>query len=291
MQVHEGIAGTTYRLDLCYDGTPFCGWAVQDGKDSVQGFVLGAIERVTGERPVLRVAGRTDAGVHARRQVTSFVLNTPMPPQRLARAIDALTPCEIGVVGCWVVPSGFDARSCACSRSYRYYVLLRPYNDPFWFRYSWRVSFPLDMNLLHAAACRTVGRHDFRAFTPTQTEHVFFNRTVLSCSWTQYDNLLWLDIEADAFLRHMVRILVGTMIDVGRGKLDLSHFERLLAGANREEAGPTAPARGLFLWNVSYAEQWAVDDGPFGLTPSMGSTIMPTCVSRRYGEDLFGKTW
>lgn len=285
----SGPEAFTYRLDLCYQGSPFCGWARQKGRLSVEGALLAALVKATGEAPQIRVAGRTDAGVHARRQVTSFQLSRRLSPARLARAVEALTPVEVGVLGCWEVPSSFDARRCACARAYRYFVHVGAFRDPFTHGFAWHISYPLDSGRLSWAAEQVVGRHDFRAFTPAETEHVFFQRKVLSCSWTAEGPLLWLDIEADAFLRHMVRIMVGSMVEVARGRMGTQEFAALLRGAHRTQAGPTAPPQGLFLWDVRYGDE-REDEGGSGLTPRNASTIMPARVSRRCSEDLFGKT-
>lgn len=273
-----------YRLDLQYDGSAFHGWARQPGLPTVQTALEEALAAVLGEVPRLRVAGRTDAGVHAWRQVVSLVTSMPVDCESLTRSLNALTPPEVGILACTEAPAGFDARADALSRTYRYFVDTSSFPNPFMRRYQMHVPFRLDFAVLQAAAGLTVGRHDFRAFTPTETEHVFFRRTVLACSWNQEGCVWWLDIEADAFLRQMVRTLVGTMLDVARGRTTLERYASLLDGGVRADAGPTAPAHGLFLWSVKYDGA----DPVSALTPLRGSTIMPTCVSRRYGENLFG---
>jgi len=242
----------TYRMDLQYDGTDLHGWAKQDGHVTVQGCLEQAFITVLGRAPGLRVAGRTDAGVHARRQVASLRLPLDVDPQRLLRSLNALTPPSITVTSLSPAP-GFAARRQALSRTYRYFVQLGGVDSPFCARYVWRVHEPLDLELMREVAADVEGRHDFTAFTPTETEHVFFHRLVMRCAWRRLGpNRVFLDIQADAFLRHMVRTLVGTMVEVGRGEMSPTDFRRLLDGARREDAGPTAPARGLFLWDIAY---------------------------------------
>jgi tRNA pseudouridine38-40 synthase len=192
---------------------------------------------------------------------------------KLARSLNALTPPGIVVTRVAKTGREFDARADAVSRSYRYYLSTLPAAPPFWRPYCWALPVRVDIALLHAAAALISGRHDFIAFTPAQTEHVFFERTVLNCRWrsTRADladrrggrgrtageqgneGMLYLEIEADAFLRHMVRTLVGTMVEVAQGKGSVDDFARLLEGGRRETAGLTAPAQGLFLWDISYA--------------------------------------
>ncbi len=242
----------TYRMDLQYDGTHLHGWAKQEGQATVQGCLEQAFITVLGRAPGLRVAGRTDTGVHARRQVVSLRLPLDVDTTRLLRSLNALTPPAITVTSLVPAP-GFDARRQALSRTYRYFVQVGGVDSPFCARYVWRVSGSLDLGLLREAAIAVQGRHDFTAFTPTQTEHMFFQRLVTCCRWRRMGaERVFLEIQADAFLRHMVRTLVGTMVEVGRGDRSPADFRRLLNGACREEAGRTAPARGLFLWDVAY---------------------------------------
>ncbi len=244
--------GYWYRLDLQYDGTAFRGWARQPDVPTVQGALETALGTVLGEVPVLRVAGRTDSGAHARRQVVSVELDRHLDCAALVRSLNALTPPEMCVSACTAMPIKFDARADACSRTYRYFLTTAAVPDPFTRRYCLHVSRALDMGLLHKTAELTIGQHDFRAFTPTDTEHVFFHRTVLACAWSCDKPFVWLEIEANAFLRQMVRTLVGTMLEVAKGKLTVADYQALLEGKERTQAGPTAPAHGLFLWSVKY---------------------------------------
>jgi tRNA pseudouridine38-40 synthase len=225
---------------------------------TLQGEVEDALERVLGRPVALTVAGRTDAGVHAWGQVASFELDGE-PPDGLADRLTAVLPPEIAVIGAVAAPAGFDARRDARARTYCYRVLASPVRLPFeegralWWPHS------LDRSTLDRCAEVLVGRHDFTAFTPTQTDHVRFDREVARAEWRAHPlsepapgELLELWIEADSFMRHMVRILVGTMLEMAGGGGGSQRLEELLRGAPRERAGETAPPHGLYLASVSY---------------------------------------
>jgi tRNA pseudouridine38-40 synthase len=246
------------RLTIAYDGGPFAGWAAQPGLRTVQGELEGAIAQILGARVALTVAGRTDAGVHAWGQVASFELDGE-PPPGLVRSLNAVLPPEIAVLEAGRAPAGFDARRDARARTYCYWVVTAPVIGPFERGRALWAPYALDHEALDRCAALCVGEHDFTAFTPTETEHVRFDRLVLACEWRRFPladarqgQLCELWIEADAFMRHMVRVLVGTMIEVARGRRSLEDFEALLAGAPRERAGETAPAHGLYLARVRY---------------------------------------
>jgi tRNA pseudouridine38-40 synthase len=246
----------TYCLELQYDGTGLHGWAKQPGRLTVEGSLEKAFATILGSAPLLRVAGRTDAGVHARRQVASLSLPADTDAGRVLRSLNALTPAGIAVTRLDRTWTGFDARRDADSRSYRYFLQVGGVESPFTSRYSWHVKAPLHLDLMRRAAALTEGRHDFTAFTPAETEHVFFHRMVLRCRWGRWgSDRLVLHIEADTFLRHMVRSLVGTMVEIGLGRRTLADWERLLTGGFRHEAGRSAPPRGLFLWDVRYPQR------------------------------------
>jgi tRNA pseudouridine38-40 synthase len=239
------------RLDLEYDGAGFSGWAAQPGLRTVEGELRRALETLLRGPVELTVAGRTDAGVHASGQVAGVATDGALDPRRLLRGLAALLPDDVSVRAVAEAEPGFDARRGARSRRYEYRVLPGP---PSALRRG-RVlhhPWPLDRGALADAARRAVGRHDFRAFTPTRTEHVFFDRTVAVCEWSERGDELVLTVEADAFLRHMVRVLAGTFLLVGRGAWPASRLDALLEGAPRGAAGPTAPAHGLTLVGVAY---------------------------------------
>jgi tRNA pseudouridine38-40 synthase len=194
------------------------------------------------------VAGRTDAGVHARGQVASH----PGDPTR-ADGLNALLPPDIRVLASEPAAAGFDARRDALSRTYRYRLLCRAVGSPFERRYAMHVPRALDLDALNACAGALYGTHDFTAFTPTETDHVRFERDVFRAEWQrESEHVLAFWIEADTFMRHMVRVLVGTMLAVARGRFDADRFRQLLDGAPRSEAAETAAAHGLHLEAVKY---------------------------------------
>jgi tRNA pseudouridine38-40 synthase len=247
----------TYRLTIAYDGTPFAGWAAQPGFRTVQGELEAALERILSKPAALTVAGRTDAGVHAWGQVASLELGGA-PPDGLAHRLNAVLPAEIVVIEAREAPEGFDARRDARSRTYCYRVLASPVADPFEVGRALWWPHRIDREALGGCVTALAGMHDFTAFTPTETEHVRFEREILRAEWRGQSpvgapgELLELWMEADAFMRHMVRVLVGTMLEVAGGRRTLADFESLLDGAPRERAGETAPPHGLYLASVRY---------------------------------------
>lgn len=241
-------------MELQYDGAGLHGWAKQlNGLSTVEGCLEKALQIVLGSSPALIVAGRTDAGVHARRQVVSLELPRSTNTSKLKVSLNALTPSGIVVTGLRKAEAGFDARRDAVSRTYRYQVANDAVVSPFWSDYCWHVPVKVDLNSMRQAAEALVGRHDFTAFTPTETKHMVFRRAVYRAAWTKHaGGRLTFEIEGQTFLRHMVRVLVGTMIELGQGKRDLESFGRLLEGVPRDQAGITAPPHGLFLWHIRY---------------------------------------
>lgn len=250
----------TLKLVLEYHGGGFRGWAAQPGLRTVEGTLSAALTTVLGSSPALSVAGRTDTGVHARGQVVSFEAGAE--PTQLARSLNGVLPHDVCVVAAERAPDGFDARRDARSRTYRYRLLVRAAPSPFERDRSLWWPHPLDRSILARCAAALVGTHDFTAFTPTRTEHVRFERDVARAEWLRDGAALEFWIEADTFMRHMVRTLVGTMLEVGGGRRDLSGFTDLLTGAGRDRAGPTAQPHGLYLESVRYQRPESGDDDP-----------------------------
>jgi tRNA pseudouridine38-40 synthase len=244
------------RLDIAYHGAGFAGWAAQPGERTVQGELAAALQRVLGRPAPLTVAGRTDAGVHAWGQVASFE-HEGEPPEELARALNSLTGRDLAVMSAREAGE-FDARRDARSRTYCYRVLPERTPNPFEAGVALYWPHRVDGSALAACADTLVGTHDFTAFTPTETEHVRFERNILRVEWHEkqavlgHGRVLELWIEADAFMRNMVRVLVGTMLEVASGRRSIEAFAELLEGAPRERAGDTARAHGLHLASVRY---------------------------------------
>jgi tRNA pseudouridine38-40 synthase len=235
-----------------YDGTEFTGWAAQPGMRTVEGVLFEALRTVLRQPIRLRVAGRTDTGVHASGQVISFEADTELEPSVIAYKTTAVLPEDLALRRCVAADEGFDARKDALSRSYEYRIINDPVRSPLKRRRAIYVARDLDFDLLQDSAKLVRGIHNFRAFTPSKTYHVRLERIVTESVWERSGDLLVYNITADSFLYGMVRTLVGTMLEVAEDKREMASFERLLSGGERSEAGPALASRGLTLVSVGY---------------------------------------
>ncbi|HEX7309786.1 MAG TPA: tRNA pseudouridine(38-40) synthase TruA [Gaiellaceae bacterium] len=233
------------KLTLAYDGTGFRGWAAQPGLRTVEAALREALDTIFPAWSGLAIAGRTDRGVHALANVASVDAEGGPGLERVAEALNTALPDDVAVVSAGEAARDFNARFDAISRTYRYRVWRSRLRSPFETRRSWWYPRPLDVARMHAQAVLLIGEHDFTAFTRTETEHKVFARTVQDARWFEEGDVLVFEITADSFLRHMVRTLVGTMVD----GVDLAP---LFDGGKRDEAGQTAPSWGLYLARVAY---------------------------------------
>jgi tRNA pseudouridine38-40 synthase len=270
----------TWKLTLAYDGTDFHGWQIQPCRPTIQGELQSAIARVTGENPLPQGSGRTDAGVHALAQVASFALAAPIPPENLRRALNRTLPPSIRVSEARPAPGTFHARHSAVAKTYEYRIFCGENCSPFHTRYVLPCLWKIDPVLLQESARILLGEHDFLSFAATDPERSARDapsaatgnldedgdeqdsgsgstvRTIFSSAWEECESeagkLLVYRVRGNGFLHHMVRNLVGTMLEIGRGQMALLELEKIFAARSRSAAGPTAPARGLFLHSVEY---------------------------------------
>jgi len=260
------------RLTLAYDGSPFAGWQVQPDARTVQGELEAAIQRLTGEDVRVLSAGRTDAGVHALGQVASFQTNSTIPGEKWRPALQGQLPPEIVIRHSEDVPPDFHATFSATSKRYRYVVFNSLIDDPFLRRYTWRLNAPLDVDAMSNAAASLLGTHDFRCFETEWPNKATSVRTVMDvrlqrvAAWSVWSGApiadaeaasadlpyLVFEIEADGFLYNMVRSIVGTLVNIGRGRWPIESMQQIIDAGDRSRAGETAPAQGLYLVCVKY---------------------------------------
>ncbi|HEY3990490.1 MAG TPA: tRNA pseudouridine(38-40) synthase TruA [Acidobacteriaceae bacterium] len=255
-----------WKLVLAYDGTDFHGWQVQPELRTIQGELAAALEHVCGERTLPQGSGRTDAGVHALAQVASVALESQIPPPNLLRALNRALPPSIRVLEARHAPAGFHARHSAIAKQYEYRIYRGEICPPELARYVFALAWPLDIAAMQQAASLVLGTHDFSSFAAVDPDRaarmaedsaIDNIRTLTRSSWQADGDLLVYTVRGNGFLHHMVRNLVGTFLEVGRGRRHAAGLPELLAARNRTAAGATASARGLFLHSVSYAESGA----------------------------------
>ncbi|MBC7325568.1 MAG: tRNA pseudouridine(38-40) synthase TruA [Moorella sp. (in: Bacteria)] len=242
------------KITLAYDGTNYAGWQVQPAAHgpTIQGVVAAALNRLTGEAIGLAAAGRTDAGVHARGQVISFSTSSRIPVERWPLALNSVLPGDIAAMAAEAVPDSFHARYSARWKWYRYTIYNHHLPEVFSRRYSWQVRHPLDFAAMVKGAAFLKGKHDFRSFCAAGSPVRHYVREVYRAQLSRQGNFIYFDVIADGFLYHMVRIMVGTLAEVGRGRLRPEDIAAILAARCREKAGPTAPPQGLCLEEVAY---------------------------------------
>ena len=246
------VTARTLKFTLAYDGTRLVGWQRQAEGDSVQGLLEEALARFEGASVTVHGAGRTDAGVHAIAQVASARVTLDHDVATLQRALNAHLPPDVRVLSVSDVDPDFHARFSARAKTYQYRISNKAVADPFERQYVWHIPEPLDLGRMERAAAALVGTHDFAAFRSAGSETSGTTRTITRSGWRDTGGLLTYEITGDGFLRHMVRAIVGTLIEVGRGWRAPENVAMLLEPRTRSEAGATAPAHGLFLLCVDY---------------------------------------
>lgn len=244
-----------FRLIVQYDGTDYCGFQVQPGVPTIQQEIEQALETVLNERIRIRGASRTDAGVHALGQVVKVVTGRPIPADGLVRSLNDVLPDAVCVTRAERVPASFHPQYDAQCKQYCYHILNRPLPSPFRGRYSWHVTAPLDIGSIQQAAVHLTGRHDFSAFEAAGSSAKDKQRTLSDLSCRREGHTIKITAECDGFLYKMMRIIVGTLVEVGLGRMHSSRIADILASKDRTAAGPTAPAHGLWLVQVRYGTQ------------------------------------
>lgn len=252
-----------FKLIIEYDGSAYHGWQRQKTDATIQSEIETAIRSLTGKSISLLGSGRTDAGVHARGQVANFHCETLLSPQTLQRGLNALLPADIVILDCHEVPGRFHARYDATSKTYRYTILNRKIPSAIGRQYAWHIQCPLNVDAMREALRHIAGIHDFKSFEGAGSPRSHTTRHVFFAEWTGLPgDELHLFLTANGFLKHMVRNIVGTLVEVGRGRMEADAVRSILAAQDRSLAGSTAPAHGLCLMHVGYEE------GPVILFPN-----------------------
>jgi tRNA pseudouridine38-40 synthase len=242
-----------FKLTIEYDGSNYQGWQRQPNGPSIQAAIEAALRRMTHQPITLIGSGRTDAGVHALGQTANFTCDTRIEPQAFQNGLNSILPDDIVIQACHEVSTEFHSRFNAKSKQYRYHILNRPLPTAIGRQYSWWIRQPLDLKAMRDATRQLLGQHDFKAFEGTGSPRSHTVRHIVRADLTrQPDHIVRFEVEADGFLRYMVRNIVGTLVAVGRGKIDVPRFKAILLSKDRNKAAATAPARGLFLVKVNY---------------------------------------
>jgi tRNA pseudouridine38-40 synthase len=251
-------------VTIAYDGTNYSGWQVQPNGRAVQQVVEEALEQLLKERVQVRSSGRTDAGVHARAMAAAFTTSRNLPLRAFVEGANRFLPADIAIQDARLVPEGFKPITMAYAKQYRYTIINSSVRSPLERLYSWQVREPLDLSAMEEAAGRFVGTHDFAAFRASNCVAKTTVRRIDSVQITrQGTQKIIIDVTGGGFLKNMVRVMVGTLVDIGKGRFTPSHIDRLLQEGDRKEAGSTAPACGLCLMRVVYPEEF--------ISPSAGA--------------------
>ncbi len=239
------------KLTIQYDGTKYCGWQKQPNSSGVQGTIEYAIYEITKEKVNITGSGRTDAGVHALGQVANFKTNSNIPANKIPNALNAKLPKDISIIDCQEVSEDFHSRYSATVKIYRYLIYNKPYRSPIYKDTSYQIRYDLDIDKMKKEAKSLIGTHEFKGFMSAGSSVKDTIRTIYDITIKQSEDLMVIEVEGNGFLYNMVRIIVGTLVDIGRGKID-KPMEEIIASQDRSEAGHTAPAHGLFLKKVHY---------------------------------------
>ncbi|HEX9851033.1 tRNA pseudouridine(38-40) synthase TruA [Candidatus Deferrimicrobium sp.] len=242
------------KLTVAYDGTAYAGWQIQPNGTTIQEVMEGAFSRILQGPVRLRAAGRTDAGVHAREQIVDFADAGVRDLETIVRGGNALLPPAIRVLSASVAPETFDARRHATEKEYRYFLYLSPVDSPFLSRYAWHIEKLLDLDAVREGLSHLAGEHDFTSFRGQGCTAISPVRTIFRAEVVKHDvpGLFSIDVSGSGFLRHMVRNIVGTVVNAGKGKHSADHVGEILQARDRSAAGVNAPPNGLFLWRVAY---------------------------------------
>lgn len=239
------------KITLQYNGENYCGWQRQPNSPGIQGTVENAIYEITKEKVKVTASGRTDAGVHALGQVANFKTETNIPASRIPDALNAKLPKDISVISCEEVDMDFHARYNACGKTYRYLIYNKPYRSPLYKNLAYHVKYDLDWDKIRLEAKYLIGTHDFVGFMSSGSSVKDTVRTIYDIKIEEHEGITSIEISGNGFLYNMVRIIVGTLVDIGRGRIK-HNMEEIINSKSRSMCGHTAPAHGLFLKKVNY---------------------------------------